>query len=401
MNNIQKFLGECSDCVYTPCLSKEKRRDYKLSVIVTSIALSILTFPVFLAVSLIRGYFKNKNVKNLTPDNRTPPKEEPVPIPQTPNDTKPTQNESEPILSVFTDEASKKFKIDLNHPGMILGRLPEEQRSDFEKTLKEHYKAQGLPETDPKYIIKLPASLTPKRTIEERVEQFNAANPLSFEEEIESFVNKFLHHYITGSVNAANEPANRTPMITELRDKFNVSVEDQKRVDDIAVSFYIKFAIQAYFTQTRSQKLDFEKLNPGIFIAIKKDFPEYQITDEQLKSKIFESFVVNFLCLDLSILIRPENEYGVKAPMLTILRKLIETKLEKENKLKEKEDQKEVDRQALILYAYHAAQAYMRYIPREHINESETHAAVAIAVKKDFPEINSAEFTWAPKVAVK
>ncbi len=224
---IKKFFAECSDCAYNICLLKEQRKNHSLSVVITTIALSIFTFPFFLAVSLIRGYFKNKDVK---------------------------------VIPDFKKEA------------IILG-VPVEQR----------------------------------KPLEERLELFNKAHPLTQEEQIVSFVARFLHPYITGQIRPAgevidpklaqlqgviNEPEERRPMIELLHQEFNVGEKDQAEIDEMAIDAYLQVAAQGMFVYINCNKLNLKlsedekaQLINAVRYAFRIDFPNYAISDEDLEQR--------------------------------------------------------------------------------------------------------------------
>lgn len=109
------------------------------------------------------------------------------------------------------------------------------------------------------------------------------------DEQIENFITRFLHPYITGQITENNEPEDRKPLIEILLENLNIDNQtDRERVEEKVLNIYLqKAALGLYVNRLEKLPLqkeepEFEHLINALEKALPKDFPQLQLSKEEL-----------------------------------------------------------------------------------------------------------------------
>ena len=120
---------------------------------------------------------------------------------------------------------------------------------------------------------------------------------------VNEFIFNFLSPYINGKITAESDPQDRVPMIFQLfkalenNNSHSLSEDEKKQVEELAFKIYLKIGLHGLYNRLKLNrnviKADspeaaetYEKLFLVLEPAIKKDFPNLKINEEQLKDAI-------------------------------------------------------------------------------------------------------------------
>jgi hypothetical protein len=120
---------------------------------------------------------------------------------------------------------------------------------------------------------------------------------------VNEFIFNFLSSYINGKITAESDPQDRVPMIFQLfkalenNNSHSLSEDEKKQVEELAFKSYLKIGLHGLYNRLKLNrnfiKADspkaaetYEKLFLALEPALKKDFPNLKINEEQLKDAI-------------------------------------------------------------------------------------------------------------------
>ena len=124
-------------------------------------------------------------------------------------------------------------------------------------------------------------------------------NPVTMEEFVKTFVEAFLHPYITGHITKEMETKERKPMIEELFSELEKrfpeeSTNNKERIETIACDHYLFCATQGLYVHCKKhggetiapESEGYDALVIALTEALPKDFPHKLLSQEELRKRV-------------------------------------------------------------------------------------------------------------------